>query len=138
MEPPGADTCHLNFLTLLALPGMQGPLRLISSVRKKNKTKQKVSIYHGTQHRKACTIDPKLPHLGKLSQPGEESSSNPTKATFLPGESSSACSWETFTRRRLMVQWLCEPTGQSRKEGRQLGSPGEQSHFTGATGGQQQ
>lgn len=71
MEPPGADTCHLNFLTLLALPGMQGPLRLISSVRKKNKTKQKVSIYHGTQHRKACTIDPKLPHLGKLSQPGK-------------------------------------------------------------------
>lgn len=34
---------------------------------KQNKTK--VSVYHGTQHRKACTMDPKLPHLGKLSQP---------------------------------------------------------------------
>lgn len=81
---------------------------------------------------------PQAPSLGKAVSAREESSSNPTKATFLPGESSSACSWETFTRRRLMVQWLCEPTGQSRKEGRQLGSPGEQSHFTGATGGQQQ
>lgn len=52
---------------------------------KQNKTK--VLVYHWTQHRKTCTMDPKLPHLGKLSKAvsaGEESSSNPTKATFLP------------------------------------------------------
>lgn len=63
---------------------------------KQNKTK--VSVYHWTQYRKTCTMDPKLPHLGKLSEAvsaREESSSNPTKATFLPGESHSVSSWET-------------------------------------------
>lgn len=71
----------MNFLTLLPLPHqiqltIESLLHLISSVRKKNKTKQKSQFI-------------RKPSTGKLKQwlPNSAlSSSNPTKATLLPGE----------------------------------------------------
>lgn len=59
----------------LELPDFVGPARhteasafdFLWKEEKQNKTK--VSIYHWTQHRKACTMAPKLPGFGKLSQP---------------------------------------------------------------------
>lgn len=91
MEPPGADTCHLNFLTLLVLPGKQRPLHLISSVRKKNKTKQKSPFITGLTTGKLAQWLPRSLALESCLGPAEEeSSSNPTKVACLPGESLSA------------------------------------------------